>query len=310
MDAVARLLHGSIDLHIHPSPSLFPRRLDAVDAAQQAAQAGMRAIVIKSHHHTTAPELVPLKNHELKNVPVQIFGGVALNSYVGGLNPYIVDMTLRLGGKIVWFPTISSINHIKHHEAQPHMKFPSQVGRELPDIPVKVLDEKGELLPQARLILELIAEADAILSTGHVSVPEALALLRGAKEVGVRRMIINHPDFVVDASEEEVQEFVRLGAYIEHSMCMYHPESTFHFWDFDRLKRWIELVGPEHTLLGSDLGQKNNPLPIEGLRYTVEKLLDIGIKEQEIEFMIKKNAEGLLGLEETAERRLPAKKGA
>ncbi|HZD08997.1 MAG TPA: DUF6282 family protein, partial [Candidatus Limnocylindrales bacterium] len=268
MDAVARLLHGSIDLHIHPSPSLFPRRLDAVDAAQQAAQAGMRAIVIKSHHHTTAPELVPLKNHELKNVPVQIFGGVALNSYVGGLNPYIVDMTLRLGGKIVWFPTISSINHIKHHEAQPHMKFPSQVGRELPDIPVKVLDEKGELLPQARLILELIAEADAILSTGHVSVPEALALLRGAKEVGVRRMVINHPDFVVDASEEEVQEFVRLGAYIEHSMCMYHPESTFHFWDFDRLKRWIELVGPEHTLLGSDLGQKNNPLPIEGLRYT------------------------------------------
>src|SRR6185312_13760933 len=102
MDAVTRLLQGSIDLHIHPSPSLFPRRLDAVDAAQQAAQAGMRAIVIKSHHHTTAPELVPLKTHDLKNVPVQVFGGVALNSYVGGLNPYIVDMTLRLGGKIVW----------------------------------------------------------------------------------------------------------------------------------------------------------------------------------------------------------------
>jgi hypothetical protein len=134
--------------------------------------------------------------------------------------------------------------------------------------------------------------------------------LRAAKEVGVRRMLINHPDFVIDASEKDVQEFVRLGAYIEHSMCMYHPESTFHFWDFDRLKRWIELVGPEHTLLGSDLGQKNNPLPVEGLRYTVEKLLDVGIKEHEIEFMIKNNAEVLLGLEEAAERRLPAKKGA
>jgi uncharacterized protein DUF6282 len=266
--------------------------------------------VIKSHHHTTAPELVPLKNHDLKNIPTQVFGGVVLNSYVGGLNPYIVDMTLRIGGKIVWFPTISSENHIKHHEAQPHMKFPSQVGRELPDIPVKVLDEKGELLPQARLILELIAEADAILSSGHVSVPEALALLRGAKEVGVRRVLINHPDFVIDASEKDVQEFVRLGAYIEHSMCMYHPESTFHFWDFDRIKRWIELVGPERTLLGSDLGQKNNPLPVEGLRYTVARLLDIGIKEHEIEFMIKKNAEALLGLEEAAERRLPARKGA
>jgi hypothetical protein len=34
------------------------------------------------------------------------------------------------------------------------------------------------------------------------------------------------------------------------------------------------------------------------------------LKEQEIEFMIRKNAEALLGLEETAERRRPAKKGA
>ena len=310
MDAVARLMQHSIDLHVHPSPSLFPRRIDAVEAARQAAEAGMRAIVIKSHHHSTAPELLPLKAHSLGQIPVQVFGGVVLNSYVGGLNPYIVDMTLRMGGKIVWFPTISSQNHIKHHQAQPHMKFPSQVGRELPDIPVKVLDDRGELLPEARQILELIADADAILSSGHVSVPEALALLRGAKEAGVRRMLINHPDFVIDATEADVQEFVRLGAYIEHSMCMYHPESTFHLWNFDRLKRWIELVGPERTLLGSDLGQKNNPLPVEGLRYTIEKLLDIGIKEKDIEFMIRKNSETLLGLEESSERRLPAKKGA
>lgn len=310
MDAVARLMQHSIDLHVHPSPSLFPRRIDAVEAARQAADAGMRAIVIKSHHHSTAPELLPLKAHSLSQIPVQVFGGVVLNSYVGGLNPYIVDMTLRMGGKIVWFPTISSENHIKHHQAQPHMKFPSQVGRELPDVVVRVLNDRGELLPEARQILELIADADAILSSGHVSVPEALALLRGAKEAGVRRMLINHPDFVIDASEADVQEFVRLGAYIEHSMCMYHPESTFHLWNFDRLKRWIELVGPERTLLGSDLGQKNNPLPVEGLRYTIEKLLDIGIKEKEIEFMIRKNSETLLGLEEAAERRLPAKKGA
>jgi hypothetical protein len=310
MDAVTRLMRGSIDLHVHPSPSLFPRRIDAVEAARQAGEAGMRAIVIKSHHHSTAPELLPLKAHSLSQVPVQVFGGVVLNSYVGGLNPYIVDMTLRMGGKIVWFPTISSENHIRHHQAQPHMKFPSQVGRELPDLAVKVLDDQGKLLPEARQILELIAEADAILSTGHISVTEAMALLHGAKEAGVRRLLINHPDFVIEASEADVQEFVRMGAYIEHSMCMYHPESTFHLWNFDRLKRWIQLVGPERTLLGSDLGQKNNPLPVEGLRYTVEKLLDIGVKEQEIELMIRKNAEGLLGLEQAAERRLPATKGA
>jgi hypothetical protein len=301
MDAVARLIQGAIDLHVHPAPSLFPRRIDAVEAARQASEVGMRAIVIKCHHHTTAPELIPLHQYALQRYPVEVFGGVVLNSYVGGLNPYIVDMTLRMGGRIVWFPTISSENHIRHHQSQPNMKFPSQHGRELPDIPVKVIDEGGNLMPAAREILQLIADADVVMSSGHVSVAEAMALLNVANEVGVRRMLINHPDFVIDASEKDVLEFVRLGAYIEHSMCMYHPESTFHLWDFDRLLRWIEVVGPERTLLGSDLGQKNNPLPVEGLRFTVEKLLDKGVKEREIEMMVKKNASELLGLESAAQ---------
>jgi uncharacterized protein DUF6282 len=296
MDTVSRIMRGAIDLHVHPAPSLFPRRIDPVEAARQADEAGMRAIVIKSHHHSTAPELISLREYGLKPYAVEVFGGVVLNSYAGGLNPYIVDLTLRMGGRIVWFPTISSENHIRHHQAQPHMKFPSQVGRELPDIPVKVLDNHGELLPAAREILKLIAGSDAVMSSGHVSVPEVLALLHGAKEAGVRRMLINHPDFVIDASESDVKDFVRLGAYIEHSMCMYHPESTFHLWSFDRLVHWIQAVGPEKTLLGSDLGQKNNPLPVEGLRFTVQKLLDSGISERDIELMVKKNAACLLGL--------------
>lgn len=298
MNTVSKLMRGAIDLHIHPSPSLFPRRIDPVEAARQANEAGMRAIVIKSHHHSTAPELVSLREYALKPYAVEVFGGVVLNSYAGGLNPYIVDLTLRMGGRIVWFPTISSENHIRHHQAQPHMKFPSQVGRELPDASVKVIDDRGELLPAARQILRLIGESDAVMSSGHVSVPEVLALLHGAREAGVRHMLINHPDFVIDASENDVKEFVRLGAYIEHSMCMYHPDSTFHLWNFDRLIHWIQAVGPENTLLGSDLGQKNNPLPVEGLRFTVERLLDSGISERDIELMVKKNAACLLGLKD------------
>jgi hypothetical protein len=308
MDTVDRLMQGAIDLHVHPSPSLFPRRIDAVEAARQAEEAGMRAIVIKSHHHSTAPELVPLRSHLLKDLKVEVFGGVVLNNHVGGLNPYIVDMTLREGGRIVWFPTISSENHIRHHAAQPHMKFPHQEQRELPEVAVKVLDDSGDLRPEAREILQLIAEKDAVLSSGHISVPEATALLHGAREAGVRRMLINHPDFVIDAND--VMEFVRLGAYIEHSICMYHPESTFHLWNVDRLLRWIQLVGPERTLIGSDLGQKNNPLPVEGMRFIIEKLLDKGISESEIEMMTRKNAAALMGLADAADpKALIARKG-
>lgn len=310
MDTVDRLMQGAIDLHVHPAPSLFPRRIDAVEAAREAEEAGMRAIVIKSHHHSTAPELFPLRNHLLNKMKVEVFGGVVLNNHVGGLNPYIVDMTLRLGGRIVWFPTISSENHIRHHQAQPHMKFPQQEARELPEVAVKVLDEHGELRPEAREIVQLISESDAVLSSGHISVPEATALLHAAREAGVRRMLINHPDFVIDANEKDVMEFVRLGAYIEHSICMYHPESTFHLWDIDRLLRWINLVGPEKTLIGSDLGQKNNPLPVEGMRFIIEKLLDKGLRESEIEMMTRKNAAALLGLADAADpKALIARKG-
>jgi hypothetical protein len=298
MDAVARLIHGAVDLHVHPSPSLFPRRIDEVEAARLADDAQMRAILVKSHHHSTAPDLLPLRKHVFSDLAVQVFGGVPLNSYTGGLNPYVVDLTLRMGGRMVWFPTISSENHIRHHQAEPDLKFPKQEQRELPEVPIRVIDERGELLPAAREILRLIAEADAMMSPGHVSVEEVFALLHGAREAGVKRILVNHPEFVIEASEAQVQEFARLGAYIEHSLCMYHPDSIFYLWTTERLARWIDIVGPERTVLGSDLGQTNNPLPVEGMRALAQDLLDRGVREADLELMIKRNPAWLLGLEE------------
>src|SRR5215207_884779 len=121
MDAVTRLIHGAVDLHVHPSPSLFPRRIDEVEAARQAEEAQLRAILVKDHHHATAPDLLPLRKHVFQDLAVQVFGGVALNNYVGGLNPYVVNLSLRLGGRMVWFPTVSSANHIRYAAADPNM---------------------------------------------------------------------------------------------------------------------------------------------------------------------------------------------
>jgi len=53
-DVVDRLLDGAVDLHVHPYPSPFPRRMDAAEAAQRAADAGMRAIV---GNQTTLPPI-------------------------------------------------------------------------------------------------------------------------------------------------------------------------------------------------------------------------------------------------------------
>jgi hypothetical protein len=49
------LLSGSIDMHLHPGPDVFKCRVDALEAANQARQAGMKGFVIKNHSYPTAP---------------------------------------------------------------------------------------------------------------------------------------------------------------------------------------------------------------------------------------------------------------
>lgn len=298
MDAIARVLHGAIDLHVHPAPSLYPRQLDQVEAARQAEAAGLRAILLKDHHHSTAPDLAALRPHLLRGLKLEVLGGIVLNSYVGGLNPYAVDLTLRLGGRMVWFPTISSANHIHHLASDPALKFPGQ-GGERPESPVAVLDHRGEVLPNAREILRQVAEADIALSPGHLTVAEIFPLLHAARAAGVRRLLINHPGFMVEATVEQAREFTRLGAYVEHSVAYHHPDHAFQTWDADRLVRWIEAIGPDRTIIATDLGQAgpNHPMPVDGLRYIVAALLDRGIRESDLELMLKRNPAWILGLD-------------
>ncbi len=259
----------------------------------------MWAILLKDHHHSTAPDVVALQPI-LKDLRVQVFGGIVLNSYVGGLNPYAVELTIRLGGRMVWFPTISSANHIRHSQAQPNLKFPKQDRPERPEVPIPVLDERGRVLPSVREILGLIAEADVALSPGHLAFDEVVPLLRAAREAGVRRMLVNHPGFVLEATIEQVRELVRLGAYIEHSVAYHHPQHDFYTWPVERLVEWIVALGPEHTVLASDLGQRGrklHPQPVDGMRDMIGLLLDRGVREQDLEMMVKRNPAWLLGLD-------------
>src|SRR5215218_2225197 len=88
-------LDEAIDLHCHPYPDLFPRLADDIDIALAARDAGMRALVLKCHHESTVSRAYLVQ----RVVPgIRVFGGVVLNSYVGGINPAAVEAALRLGG--------------------------------------------------------------------------------------------------------------------------------------------------------------------------------------------------------------------
>jgi hypothetical protein len=297
-DVVNRLLDGSVDLHVHPYPSPFPRRMDAAEAAQRAADAGMRAIVVKSHHHDTATDVAALRAHGIDASGIDVFGGIALNTQVGGLNPHAVNLSLAMGGKVVWFPTIASPKHIEHHREHPQLKFPSLAVDLIPEEPIDVFaNGEGRLRPEVHEILRMIGEADAVLASGHMPAQSIIAVFAAAKEHGVRRMIVNHPNFVIEASKDEVKALVELGALIEHSLCMYDEESSFHNWQIDTLVDWVRWVGPEHSSLGSDLGQAGNPFPADSFRKICSRLLEAGMTETEVRMLVADNPARLIGLD-------------
>lgn len=292
--AVLRVLHGAVDLHCHSGPSPFPRRINHVEASHDAARVGLRAILVKSHHHNTVMDLLAMAG-PLAQAPTPTYGGVALNSEVGGINPSAVAMSLRMGGRCVWAPTVSARQHIEHH-SQAH-GFPSS-GLDLLEEEVSIFDADGQVSAQTVKVVEVIADADALLTGGHLDAASQKALFEVAVSKGVRRLLVQHPDFVVGASESDVEDLLRLGAYVEHEIAMYHPEVSQPDWPIEQLVEWIRKIGPERTTIGSDLGQKGNPLPADGYVWLVQSLLDHGISERDIRRMIADNPAFLLGLEE------------
>lgn len=287
------LLVGAVDLHVHPGPSPFPRRIGIYEAARQAKEAGFKAIFVKSHHHSMVSDINAVRD-AMGSLPIPIYSGVALNNQVGGINPYAVELALQQGGRIVWFPTIASGKHICVHNDE--LKFPRPTTSMRRDVPVSITDESGEVLPEVRDILTLIKENDAILSGGHLDVDDLDLLVRTAHEMGLPRILINHPNYIIGATPQRCAEWAQLGAYVEHSLCMYDERSSYYHWKIDVLIDYVKAVGVQRTLLCSDLGQKNNPLPVEAYSLVVRGLLDAGVPATDIRHLVGGNAGELAGL--------------
>jgi hypothetical protein len=294
MDAIDRLLNGAVDLHCHSAPSPMPRRFDHVEAAESADQAQFRAIVVKCHYHNTAFDVQALRR-DLAGVRTQVFGGIALNSQVGGLNPHAVALCLKMGGKLIWFPTISSKSHLEHAMADERVRKRFVPEGVMPSEEVDIFGEDGDLVPEVHQIIELAKEGGAVISPGHMDAERAMALLETAAAAGHKRLLVNHPNRYVHADDKQATRFAELGATLEHEVLMYDEDRVF---PLDTLLHWINLVGPERTSLGSDLGQVGMPLPVEAYRRLCQRLLDSGISEKDVRLMVSTNPRQLLGLDE------------
>ncbi|WP_126975183.1 DUF6282 family protein [Frigidibacter oleivorans] len=293
---VDALMKGAVDLHIHSGPSLHPRKVDHMEVLRAADAAGMRAILLKDHYYPTMP-ITRLMNDNL-GCQTEAIGAIVLNNPVGGLNPSAVDYALKQGARVVWMATAHARNHLDHEakEADFKNKFPVNSKKTVAAIPATLTDEAGAVRDEVKLILDLIAENDAVVSAGHHHISEAFPFYEEAKARGVTRLFLNHPTYVNEGSLEDIRSLVAMGVKMEHSICMFIP-STFHLFDDNHLRAVIAAAGVENTFFGSDLGQKNNPTPVEGMRSMIELLIKLGHDDAEVRMMTSTVARELAGIE-------------
>lgn len=290
-------MRGIIDLHIHAGPSVMPREVDAAEMLREAEENGYRAFVVKDHFAPTVMTANLLEQHMAKK-DTRVFGGIALNNSVGGLNVKALDAAYAMGAKIFWMPTVSTLNHIQAHTGT-GIKFPSSKGMTVSEKPIVYVDEKGQLSDQAVEVLEYAAKKeDLIMGTGHGSLAEVDAAICKAAELGVKRILVNHPFYMIGADLEHMKKWAKLGAYIELNATVFVPESNFCSTSMDTAREILSEIPTEQIVVDSDYGQRGNGGVSDGLyRFITMLEQECGVSEAQMDLMTKVNPARLLGLE-------------
>ena len=275
MNGLPEYLRGAVDLHVHSSPDVVPRRFDDIELAREAARGGFGALLLKNH-------MVPTMDRAYlvgKIVPeIAVHGGIVLNDSVGGFNVAAVEVALQLGAREVWMPTKSAHNHKVREGGHGGLT---------------VFDAHGEIRHHVKEIVILLGQSNAILGTGHLSPEEGAALIRYAYMQGVRRMVVTHPEWGPTFYPIELQkDLARYGVMFERcyvstlAQCGSVPMGT--------IMQAVSEVGVDSTVLASDLGQPDTPPPVEGMTLFAEQMRAAGFSVDDVRRMMVLNPLHLL----------------
>ena len=283
---------GVLDLHVHSHPDVFGRNMDDIDVAQLAKSRGMRGIVLKNHISETASRAALV----MKVVPgIEVFGGIVLNSAVGGVNPSAVEWVHRMyggRGKVVWLPTFESDKHVKTFSG--------------PNAKGLTVAPGGQVSPEMEAILKIIARENLVLATGHVHPEEIIAVVRKGRELGVRNMLITHGlTNVPGLTMAQAKEVVDMGAMIEICFLQFlaGPNAPLPF-----LTHWTQInakhvaqaakeLSAKSIVVSSDLGQSSNMTHPDGIEAAFAAIKKEGVADADIDLMLRKNPARLLGLD-------------
>jgi hypothetical protein len=288
LNTIDQLMTGSIDMHVHFGPeSLVERRQNALQLAYTARELKMKAIVLKNREYNTVPtaslvnQLVP---------EIQLFGSLTLDNETGGINPSAVISAARMGAKVIWLPVFTSENSKPNAE--------KIMGIKLPGGTQNILDGHGKLRTEVIEILAIVKDFDIVLATGHISPREIFVLSDECSHSGFNKLLITHALQGILMREtlniNEMKQLVANGVTIEHSFWEWMPTLAGN--SPQQIVDLIRILGAEHCIMSSDMGQSYNPPAPEGLRLFIATMLRKGLQEKEIELMVKTNPAKLLNM--------------
>lgn len=283
VDRVWKLMEGLIDVHCHTGPTATTHRIyDVLEVAKQGIAVGQRALVSKAHNVPTTRSAIVSQEcidewadaNDKKSI--DLFGGVVLNYAVGGLNPDAVVSAYQLRGKYVWLPSMDAAHHRRVVGASGG---------------INLLDENGQVVPELKEVLALIAEGDMTLGLGHQSTKERFAVVDEAIKAGVKRIEVNHVNFpLTRMTPQQAKMLAGKGALIGVYVTEFRPPLFY----MEEALEFIKVVGANHVVIASDCGHFESPSPVDALRLMITELLLNGVSDEDVRKMVQSNPARLL----------------
>lgn len=283
------ILKGVCDIHLHCSPDSRERCIDEYHFMQDAVHAGYRAVMFKSNDFSCHDRAYIIRQ-ALSGA--ECYGSFCMNRVHGDrVNPFAARKAVETSGglcRCIWLPTLDASYQYKYE------------GRKERGIPV--LDDNGKVLPEVVKVMEICAEANIILATGHSSPDESITLIRKANEIGLKRIVVTHANsFIWTMTTDQIKECMELGAFIEYCYlpCLWGRGSKMPQYKRQSIDDFLSFVkiDPTRSFISTDLGQAVMPHPVQGMKDCILKLQYGGILQGDIDLLVRKNPSWLLGID-------------
>ncbi|MEF3317560.1 DUF6282 family protein [Peptoniphilus grossensis] len=271
-NSIKEFVEGSYDLHVHSAPSHVKRTIDDIDLIKKASTYKMAGVLIKNHYEPTSGRSELINTHF--NFFTKAYGGVVLNSTVGGINPYACESALKMGAKIVWLPTRDAENSLRYGNMKGD--FFNREG-------ISVVDEKGKLIKSFKEVVEVVKKYDATLATGHISLEESLKVCDYAIKKNVK-VVLTHPDWNRTKIPIDIQiDLGKKGVFIEKVWANLDDGDC----SADEFLNVMNQLDFNNTFITTDRGYYTKKPPFESLVDCIEFLIEKGVDGRNIEKILK-----------------------